>query len=103
MQKLLPVFLSATVLSGCMSGSNQNTDWTLGNGCEEYSSETSRDLANCKAFVKAKEEANKTTQAAEAATSTAKRTTVSLDPAGDRVKMTQGMKENENFDRTLTE
>jgi hypothetical protein len=100
MHKLLPAFLGAAALAGCMGGTKQEVDWTKGNGCEKYFSETSRDMANCEAFVKAQEEDAKSKGTTQAQV---QKPSVSLDKAGDEVKMTEGMKVNEEHERTLTE
>lgn len=91
MHKLVTVFLASAALVGCAEESKQpQADWTKGDGCEKYFSETSREMANCKAYVAALEAKEK-----EAG--------VSLDKAGDEVGRRQGIKRAEPTERTLTE
>jgi hypothetical protein len=90
MQRLVIVVLATAALAGCAGETNEKLDWTRGDGCEEYFSETSRDLANCKAFVAALEAKEKAAG-------------VSLFKDGDDVAIKQGLKKAESTEKTLTE
>lgn len=87
MQKLLPVFIIASALSGCATDPQPAADWTKNGGCEKYFSETSRELANCKAFVEANETKEKTAS-------------VSLDKKGTEIESLRG-KRAETSEKTL--
>jgi len=92
MQKMITVLLASAALAGCVNDneSARQADWTRGDGCEKYYSETSRELANCRAFVKANEDKEKEVG-------------VSLEKAGDEVSRTRGLKKADPTQRTLTD
>lgn len=82
MYKNLSALFLATILAACSSQGSQDKDWVQGEGCEKYFSETPRELANCKDYTAAK-----TAKLPDAP--------VSLEKAGTRVDLDQGLKENE--------
>lgn len=88
MQKLAIILLATAALAGCTSEPTKESDWTKGDGCEKYFSETSRELANCKAYVKALAEKE---GAAD----------VSLDKAGATVARTEGLAKQSSSDKIL--
>jgi hypothetical protein len=92
MQKLVTILLATAALAGCANDneSASQADWTRGDGCERFFSETPRELANCRAFVKSNEEKEREAN-------------VSLEKAGDEVSRTKGLKQAEPTERTLTE
>lgn len=55
MYKIAAASLTALLIAGCQMQPG-SSDWSEGDGCEKYFSETPRDLAACKAYVKAKQE-----------------------------------------------
>lgn len=81
MYKIISTLCLATVLAGCCSPADG--DWVQGNGCQMYSSETPRDLANCQDYAK------------EAAAKE-KLATVSLQKSGTKVGLDEGLKDDDN-------
>ena len=90
MHRLVTVVLATSVLAGCAGEPQGKQDWTKGDGCEKYFSETPRDLANCKAFVAAVEAKEKGAS-------------VSLYKDGDEVKINQGIKRAEPTETTIVD
>ncbi len=97
MHKLVTILLgSTTLLAGCADNVDQTKDWRLDGGCEKYFTVTTREYADCMAFVKSQENKNKP-KTADAKGS------VSLDPQGAYFKEDQDEKINRDTDHTLTE
>lgn len=100
MQKLVTLLLTTTVLVGCDGETRKEPDWRLNGGCDKYFSVSTREYADCKAFVKKEEEK---TKAASTPADNKQASGVSLDPQGAYVKEDENEKINRDSERTLTD